>query len=94
MGAHSRRPEPLVTEPQRTGPRALKSVDELGLEAWDSELATEAYILLKVRSDDGGPNWSYRSLSRISREELLGALTVQGEVLRRELRDDWKAEEF
>jgi hypothetical protein len=32
---------------------------------------------------------SYRTTNRLNREELLGALIVQTDLLRKELRDDW-----
>jgi hypothetical protein len=38
---------------------------------------------------DGDVGWSYRTTNRLNREELLGALTVQVDVLRKELRDEW-----
>lgn len=53
------------------------------------ETAIEAFILLKVLDQDGDVAWSYRTTNRLSREELLGALTVQVDVLRKSLRDEW-----
>lgn len=46
------------------------------------ETALEAFILLKVLDRDGDISWAYRTTNRLSREELLGALTVQVDVLR------------
>jgi hypothetical protein len=54
-----------------------------------SETAIEAFVLLKVLDADGDVGWSYRTTNRLNREELLGALTVQVDVLRKELRDEW-----
>lgn len=53
------------------------------------ETALEAFVLLKVLDRDGDATWSYRTTNRLNREELLGALTVQVDVLRKSLRDEW-----
>lgn len=53
------------------------------------ETALEAFVLLKVLDRDGDVSWSYRTTNRLNREELLGALTVQVDVLRKSLRDEW-----
>ncbi|SDU77296.1 hypothetical protein SAMN04488563_5489 [Jiangella alkaliphila] len=53
------------------------------------ETAIEAFVLIKVLDADGRPAWSYRTTNRLNREELLGALMVQVDVLRKELRDEW-----
>ena len=52
------------------------------------ETALEAFVLLKVLDRDGDVSWSYRTTNRLNREELLGALTVQVDVLRKSLRDE------
>ncbi|MDX6230729.1 MAG: hypothetical protein QOI76_4119 [Frankiales bacterium] len=49
----------------------------------------EAFVLIKALDDDGSPTWAYRTTNRLNREELLGALIVQTDVLRKELRDEW-----
>ena len=53
------------------------------------ETAIEAFVLLELLDADGDTSWSYRTTNRLNREELLGALTVQVDVLRKELRDEW-----
>jgi len=53
------------------------------------ETAIEAFVLIKVLDADGEVGWSYRTTNRLNREELLGALIVQTDVLRKELRDEW-----
>jgi hypothetical protein len=53
------------------------------------ETALEAFVLLKVLDAEGDTSWSYRTTNRLNREELLGALIVQTDVLRKELRDEW-----
>ena len=51
--------------------------------------AIEAFILIKVLTAEGEPGWAYRTTNRLNREELLGALIVHSDVLRKELRDEW-----
>ena len=51
--------------------------------------ALEAFLLVKCLDDDGNTSWAYRTTHRLNREELLGALVVHVEVLRRELADEW-----
>lgn len=57
----------------------------------DGATALEAFVLIKVRYDDGEDSWCYRTTREPNREELLGALTVQIDLLRKELLDDWSA---
>jgi hypothetical protein len=45
----------------------------------------EAFVLVKVLDENGVASWSYRTTHRPNREELLGALIVQTDLLRREL---------
>ena len=49
----------------------------------------EAFVLIKLLDRDGRVSWSYRTTNALNREELLGALMVQVDVLRKELRDEW-----
>jgi hypothetical protein len=53
------------------------------------ETAIEAFVLMKILDSQGDTAWSYRTTNRLNREELLGALIVQVDVLRKELRDEW-----
>ncbi|GLH96378.1 hypothetical protein Pa4123_16520 [Phytohabitans aurantiacus] len=53
------------------------------------ETAIEAFVLIKLLDAQGETSWSYRTTNRLNREELLGALIVQADVLRKELRDEW-----
>jgi hypothetical protein len=55
--------------------------------------AIEALVLVKCLDEDGEPTWCYRTTHRLNREELLGALIVHTDVLRKELRDGWVEEE-
>ena len=46
------------------------------------------FALIKYE-DDEGSGWVYRTSSAPNREELLGALSVQVELLKRELSEEW-----
>ena len=52
----------------------------------------EALILVKCLDEEGEPTWSYRTTQQLTREELLGALIVHVELLRRELVEEWTSE--
>jgi hypothetical protein len=49
----------------------------------------EAFVLIKALDEDGSTTWAHRTTNRLNREELLGALIVQTDVLRKALRDEW-----
>jgi hypothetical protein len=53
------------------------------------ETALEAFVLVKCLGAEGHLGWSYRTTNPLNREELLGALTVQVDVLRHEPRHEW-----
>lgn len=55
----------------------------------DGEVPLSAFVLAKVLDRDGNPAWSFRTTEPPNREELLGALTIQVDLLRRSLADDW-----
>lgn len=57
------------------------------LEKGDTVL--EAFILIKILDEQGNSSWSFRTTSEPNNEELLGALLVQVDVLRRSLTDAW-----
>ena len=46
-------------------------------------------MLLETLDAEGEVSWAYRTTNRLNREELLGALVVQVDVLRKELRNEW-----
>jgi hypothetical protein len=48
-----------------------------------------AFVLVKSLDTDGVSSWSFRTSEPLNLEELLGALTVQVEVLKRRLADEW-----
>jgi hypothetical protein len=65
----------------------LKGLEIHPLEAgWT---AIEALVLMKCLDDEGRVTWAYRTTHRLNREELLGALVVHTDVLRRELANEW-----
>jgi hypothetical protein len=51
--------------------------------------AMEAFILVKCLDESGDTAWAYRTTHRLNREELLGALVVHVELLKRELVSEW-----
>jgi hypothetical protein len=55
----------------------------------ESEIPVSAFVLVKVLDDDGSPGWGFRTTEPPNREELLGALTVQVEILKASLASDW-----
>src|SRR5947208_15140090 len=54
--------------------------------------ALEAFVLVKALDEDGHTSWAYRTTHRLNREELLGALVVHVDVLRKELVDEWETD--
>ena len=53
----------------------------------------EALVLIKCLDEEGSSTWCYRTTAPPNREELLGALVVQMELLRKELLEEWEEEE-
>lgn len=89
MGAHSELPEP--SEERVAIGVALPGLEIHPLDEGSS--AVEVFVLVKVLDSDGMPTWAYRTSRSPNREELLGALTVQVDVLRRELVREWDDDE-
>lgn len=54
--------------------------------------ALEAFVLIKLLDGEGHSTWAYRTTHRLNREELLGALVVHVDILRKELLDGWTEE--
>ena len=89
MGSHSGRAEP--SEERVSLDEALPGLAVHRLEpGWTP---VEALVLVKCLDEDGDPTWAYRTTARLNREELLGALMVHTDVLRKELRDEWDDDE-
>jgi hypothetical protein len=53
----------------------------------------EALVLIKSLDQDGDPRWSFRTTARPNKEELLGALIVHTDLLRKELVSGWEEED-
>lgn len=52
-----------------------------------------AIVLVKCLDEDGDPTWALRRTSGLSDEELLGALVIRTELLRRYLLDLYGGED-
>ena len=52
----------------------------------------EAFALIKCLDEDGDATWVYRTSAKPNREELLGALIVHSDLLRKELLEEWEGE--
>lgn len=53
----------------------------------------EAFVLIKTLDADGNPAWSFRTTNPLNNHELLGAMTVQIELLKRRLTRMWEDDE-
>jgi hypothetical protein len=52
-----------------------------------------AFVLVKALDGDGASSWSFRTSEPLNLEELLGALTVQVEILKERLVTEWGDDE-
>lgn len=52
--------------------------------------ASFVFCLIRTVDSEGGFGWAYRTSEAPNREELLGSLMVQVEILRRELAQEWE----
>ena len=53
----------------------------------------EGIVLVKCLDEHGHPLWAFRTTGGINDEELLGALTVRTDLLRRDLLDAFSDED-
>jgi hypothetical protein len=51
--------------------------------------ALDCLILIKCFDDEGRSTWAFRATQGLNREELLGALTVHGDLLKNRLVDEF-----
>jgi len=58
----------------------------------ESWTPVEALVLIKCLDEEGEATWCYRTTARPNREELLGALVVHTDLLRKELLEEWSAD--
>ncbi|WP_157371768.1 hypothetical protein [Angustibacter sp. Root456] len=56
----------------------------------DGEVPLMTFALIKCPDRDGDVSWSFRTSEPPNLEELLGALTVQVDLLRRRLASQWE----
>ena len=49
----------------------------------------QAFVLVKALDAEGESRWCFRTSEKLNLEELLGALTVQVDILRDKLMDLW-----
>lgn len=64
------------------GDLTIEPLDEGDRVAW-------AFVLMKTEAADGNVSWSFRTTAPPNLEELLGALQVQVDLLRRRLLEEW-----
>ena len=50
----------------------------------------QAFVLVKSLDEHGGTAWSFRTSEQFNLEELLGALVLQVETLKRKLTKSWE----
>ena len=55
--------------------------------------ALASFHLIKCLDDEGDVTWAFRTSEKMNLEELLGALVVQTETLRRRLVRQWEDDE-
>ena len=53
----------------------------------------QAFVLVKSLDEGGSTAWSFRTSEQFNLEELLGALVVQVETLKRKLANAWDDED-
>ncbi|MFP8887477.1 hypothetical protein [Streptomyces mangrovi] len=59
-------------------------------EDWE---AVSAFILVKCRDEEGEIAWSFRTTEEIDPYELLGALTVQADLVRKRMLANWDVDD-
>ncbi|WP_432158698.1 MULTISPECIES: hypothetical protein [unclassified Streptomyces] len=59
-------------------------------EDWE---AVSAFILIKCKDEDGDFTWSFRTTEPIDPYELLGALTVQVDLIRKRMLSGWDVDD-
>ena len=53
----------------------------------------QAFVLIKSLDEEGETSWSFRTSEQLNLEELLGALTIQVDILRNKLVQQWEDED-
>lgn len=57
------------------------------------EVPVSVFAIVKTMNADGEIGWGFRTSEAPNREELLGALTVQVDLLRASLAADWSVDD-
>jgi hypothetical protein len=55
--------------------------------------ALEGIVLVKCLDEEGHASWAFRTTAGLNDEELLGALTVRTDLLRKELLESFQSED-
>jgi hypothetical protein len=59
----------------------------------DGDIPVSAFMVIKVLDEEGSPSWSFRTTEAFNKEELLGALIIQVELVKASLLKDWEGDE-
>jgi hypothetical protein len=59
----------------------------------DGYTPVEAFVIIKSLDDEGDVSWSFRTTHRPNRQEILGALIEQSDLLRHRLVQDWDVDD-
>jgi hypothetical protein len=76
-----------MTEPQIPVGDVLRGVTVTALP--DGWTPLEALCMIKCLDEDGKPKWAMRLSEGINEEELLGAMVIHTDLLKRDMLDDW-----
>ena len=76
-----------AAEPRRPVGEVLQGLDVLPLPTGWTPM--EAFVVVKCLDESGHATWCTRTTSRMNDEELLGALVLQTEMVKREMLGDW-----
>lgn len=79
-----------MDEPRQPIADVLKGLEVHPLE--DGWTAMEAFVMVKCLDESGISTWSYRTTNKLNREELLGVLILQADLLRKELIEEWESD--
>lgn len=79
-----------MDEPRQPIADVLKGLEVHPLE--DGWTAMEAFVMVKCLDESGIATWSYRTTNKLNREELLGVLILQADLLRKELIEEWESD--
>ncbi|GEA84842.1 hypothetical protein GCM10009774_33160 [Cellulomonas gelida] len=90
------RADPISDDSEQDDDRlpAEEALPNLRLHPLDDEDDWDfAFVMIRLKSRQGSdPGWAYRTSSAPNRTELLGALQMQVDLLRRELLAEWGTE--